>query len=256
MSERLTTLKLLIAIPSYKRAGEVTASEMFDDYRIFVPPDQADDYRAHHPKKFVVEYPLPEGNIPRKKNWMMKWARENKYEVIFFLDDDYKSMNCNGSGDSVKIIDKDHIIQVIESHAILARDANAPLFTFHNITDIRRYKKNKPFTLFTTFKRGNYGIWLDSTLKFDDRFQLNEDVDLGLQALLSYRKILSDYRYSFAMKNVMGAKGGLSNFRNGEREKQFLELLRSKWGKHIAEKGRSWAERLSNYTVSTENPFV
>lgn len=253
----LTNLKILVAIPSYKRASDVVTAKLFASPKIFVPPDQADEYRKHNNPDSIVEYPLPEGNLARKKNWILDYAKSLKYDVVFFIDDDYEMLYCNGSGMSRKISDPDAIYQVIESHAILARDAKSPLFTFHNIPDIRRYAKHSPISLFTTFKRGNFGVWLDSKLRFDERFVIHEDIDIGLQALMEYRIILSDNRYAFALANEMGATGGLAGVRTSEKQRLAVEALRSKWGAELLkDKGRSWAERLKNYTVSVVNPFA
>lgn len=256
MKKNLTKIKILVAIPTFNRADSVSTLSIFPDGHLIVHSSQIDDYKQFYPQANIIEYTKPEGNIPRKKNFVLDKAKEMGYDAVFFIDDDYDMLYFNGSGKTKKITDPAHIYQVIESHAVLARDLNAPLFTFHNIPDIRRYAKNKPFTFFTTFKRGNFGVLVDSKLRFDERFVLNEDVDIGLQALLHYRKILSDDRYAFKLKKVMGSAGGLANFRNGEREREYLELLKQKWGyDRFKDNGRVWAKRLSNYSVSVVNPF-
>jgi len=256
----LTKLKILIAIPTYGRAGDVTSHEMFTDPVLVVHTSQLADYQKAYPNVQILEYTKPEGNIPRKKNFVLDWATEQKYDVVFFIDDDYHRFNGNGSGIPTTFDDPVDIYHAIETHAQLAIDAGTALFTFHNIPDIRRYAKNKPFELFTTFKRGNFGVILSTVnkkfaLRFDERFILNEDIDLGLQALHDYRMILSDSRYAFQLKNKMGAKGGLAAVRHSDREKEYHDLLQRKWGALIDDGGRSWAKRLTNYTVKVLNPF-
>jgi hypothetical protein len=256
--KRLTNLKILIAIPSYNRFTNLRTIEMFEDATVFVPPDQIAKYKENYPDVKFVEYTLPEGNIARKKNFIIEYARKNDYDTIFFIDDDYNALYANGSGDARKITDKDIIYQTIETHAVCAYDLDKTIFTFHNISDIKRYAKHSPMSFFSTFKRGNFGMNLKTTnqLHFDERFILNEDVGLGLQSLLYDRVIYSDNRFGFKLANVMGDKGGLANSRGSEKELVFKELLISKWGERlIKEDGNSWAKRLSKYSVTVNNPF-
>jgi hypothetical protein len=233
---------------------------MFDDPMLVVHTSEVEAYKQHHPTTKILEYTKPEGNIPRKKNFILDWAIEKKYDVVFFIDDDYMRFNSNGSGIPTTFTDPAVIYHVIETHAQMAIDIGTPLFTFHNIPDIRRYAKNKPFELFTTFKRGNFRIVLpkkknDLALRFDERFILNEDVDLGLQALGEYRVIFSDSRFSFQLSNKMGAKGGLASVRHSEKQIEYHKLLQKKWGNLVADGGRSWAKRLTEYTIKVINPF-
>jgi len=254
----LTNLKILIAIPSFNRFSNLRTIEMFPYAKVFVPPDQIERYRQNYPEVSFVEYTLPEANIARKKNFILDYAEKENYDGVFFIDDDYNALYCNGSGDTRKHPDLDFIYQTIETHLVLAMDLGVSLFTFHNIPDIKRYAKHSPFTFFTTFKRGNFGINLRAKhkLRFDERFILNEDVDLGLQAILNDRIIISDNRFGFKLSNLMGDVGGLANTRGSEKEIVFKELLVSKWGESlIKEDGKSWAKRLSGYTISVINPF-
>lgn len=254
--KKLTKLKILIAIPSFGRPENVVSHHLFKEPVIFVHTSQIDQYKASIQDCRIEEYPLEEGNIARKKNYIIDWAKKNKYDVVYFIDDDYGSFIRLVNGTTERVDDVEYIYNVIERLAVMAMDMNSPLFAVHNVPDVRRYQRNKPFLLFSSFKRGNFGIALkQSKLRFDERFVLNEDIDIGLQAILNYRVTLIDNRFGFLLKAKMGAKGGLANVRTTNRETEYFQKLVNKWGRDRVTTGKSLAKRLANVSVSVVNPF-
>lgn len=96
-------LKLLIAVPTYKRP-EVVA-KFFDYWKsyendqvtllYFVEPDQVKDYEAVIPRTYIV----PTANnclLSGQKTHIKEYAIANKYDWVLKLDDDVKAFRTRG----------------------------------------------------------------------------------------------------------------------------------------------------------------
>lgn len=250
----LTGLKILIAVPTYKRAGNVPTLALFEpeDVFMFVDTQELDLYRKEHPEAKIVEYKGDKGLTP-KLNAILDYARANKYDAIFKVDDDFEEMAYFAEGFTQRISDKGRIYQVIERMAVMARDAGSPLFVTLGIPDIRKYKRSEPFSLFGTLKIGAYGLLIDNDLRFDERFLMKQDIDMCLQVLLHYRFYITENRYSFYYRPTMGNKGGVASYRTREKEIKMMEMLRKKWGQMAFTNATS--DRVSIYTLNIQNPF-
>lgn len=249
---KTTNLKILIGIPTYRRAGDVPTLSLFDDAVLFVDKEEKEEYRKKHPEANIVEYKGRKGLTP-KLNFMLDYGRENGYDVLFKMDDDFEALAYFAGGRTERLFDKDRIYQVIERIAVMAMDGNMPLFSFQSIPDIRRYKRTDPFSLFTTLKIGAYGMLLDNKLKFDERFVMKQDIDMCLQVLLNYRIMLVENRYTFYYRPTMGNKGGVASYRTKALEREMIDLLTAKWGHKSFT--NTLSERVSVYTVNIANPF-
>lgn len=254
MIHATTKLKILIAIPTYKRAGNVTTLNLFerDDAVLFVDTAELDAYKEAYPKAKIVEYTGSAGLTP-KLNFILAYARKKNYDAIFKIDDDFEAMCCYSEGFMDRITDPARVYQVIERMAVMARDANTPLFVTAPFADIRRYKRSEPFSLFGTLKIGAYGLLIDNNLSFDERFVMKQDIDMCLRVLLEYRFFIIENRYSFYFKPTMGNKGGVASYRTREKENLMMKLLRGKWGSTAFANGTS--DRASIYTLNINNPF-
>jgi len=227
---------------------------LFDDYTLFVDSSEMDEYREAYPDAKIVEHAGPKGLTP-KRNTILKYGRDNGYDAIFQVDDDFKRF-CHFSGNKlVEVLDKGDIYNVIERLTAMAIDANIPLYTFSQFCDIRKYQgqRNHPFGLCVTLKIGCWGVLLNNNLNFDERFIVKADIDFGLQVLLEYRKILIENRYAFDCKAVMGNRGGVASYRNKTLEKDTIDLLYKKWGEDIF--SRTSSKRVQDYTVNVRSPF-
>lgn len=250
----LTDLKILIAVPTYKRAGDVSTLEMFDeeDVVLFVDSQELKEYKKAYPRTKIVEYIGSQGLTP-KLNFVLKYARKHKYDCIFKIDDDFQELAYFAEGHTQRISDKERIYQVIERMALMAQDANTPLFVTLGIPDIRKYKRSEPFSLFSTLKIGAYGLFVNNDLNYDERFIMKQDIDMCLQVLLNYRFFINENRYSFYYKPTMGNKGGCASYRTREKEVKMMELLKAKWGEQAFTNATS--DRVSVYTLNIQNPF-
>ena len=65
--------KLNICIPTYKRAGALDGKEYFGSAKYILPESQRDEYIKTLPIKRMVVIPDEnDGNIARKRNWILK----------------------------------------------------------------------------------------------------------------------------------------------------------------------------------------
>lgn len=251
----ITKLKILIAIPTYKRAGIVTTIDLFEkeDSIMFVDSLELKQYKNSYPSYNIVEYKGSQGLTP-KLNFILSYARKNGYDAIWKIDDDFTQLGYFGEGYSEpRITDKKRIYQVIERMAVMAKDIKSPLFVTAPLADIRRYSRNLPFSLFCTLKIGAYGLLIDNDLNFDERLVMKQDIDMCLQVLLNYRKLIVENRYSFYYKATMGSKGGVASYRTKEKETKMMDILRKKWGDNAF--ANSTSDKLSIYTLNIQNPF-
>lgn len=250
----ITTLKILVAIPTYKRAGNVPTLSLFDNPVLFVDTAELEQYRAEYPNATIVEY-VGEGGLTPKLEFILDYALEQGYDAVFKIDDDFEAMGYFAEGYTDRTQDRKRIYNVLERTVVNALDAGTPLFSFLQVADIRKYKGNMPFNLFATLKLGAYGIVLLPELKvrFDRRFVMKQDIDFCLQTLMWYRLVWIENRYSFYCKPTMGTKGGVASYRTRDRELAMMELLRKKWGSEMF--GNSTSDRASIYTLNIVNPF-
>lgn len=255
MSKHATTnLKILIAIPTYKRSGNVPTLALFDpeDAHLFVDTGELDLYRKEHPNAKIVEYKGDKGLTP-KLNAILDYARKNGYDAIWKIDDDFEGMAYFADGYTQRILEPARIYQVIERMAVMAKDSGSPLFVTLGIPDIRKYKRSEPFSLFSTLKIGAYGLLVDNDLRFDERMVMKQDIDMCLQVLLNHRFFIQENRYSFYYRPTMNNKGGVASYRTRDKEMKMMELLRKKWGDTAFNNPNS--ERVSIYTLNVANPF-
>lgn len=210
MSKFATTkLKILIAIPTYKRAGNVPTLALFDpqDAVLFVDTQELDLYKKEHPQAKIEEYRGDKGLTP-KLNAILDYAKKEKYDAVFKIDDDFEGMAYFADGFTQRLVEPERIYQVIERLAVMAKDAQTPLFVTLGVPDIRKYKRSEPFSLFSTLKIGAYGLLLDNDLRFDERMVMKQDIDMCLQVLLHYRFFVQENRYSFYYRPTMNNRGG------------------------------------------------
>lgn len=249
---KLSSMKILYAIPTYKRAGDITSLNLFDEPILFVDTSEMKEYEKTYPEVKIVEHKGDKGLTP-KLNTILDYARKNKYDAVWKCDDDFLGMAYFAEGYTNRTSDKVHIKEVIENICRMAQDAGTPLFMSGQVADIRKYPKQSPFNMFATLKLGAYGLLLDNDLRFDERFILKQDIDMCMQVILNYRFVFIDERYSFYCKPTMGNKGGCASYRTREREKEVMNLLKKKWG--VEAFTNTVSKRVSVYTLNIANPF-
>lgn len=79
---------------------------------------------------------------------------------------------------------------------------------------------------------GSFMGFVDCDCKFDEGLPLKEDLDISLQVMNKYRKLLR-INFVHLVKKDNRNLGGCADYRTIEREKEQFELLLKKWGSKI-----------------------
>lgn len=221
-----------ICIPSKGRAEikGVPSAKLFDDYVIYCPESEAEDYRVYH--KRVVGVPDEIKGITATRNFILNNC-DKKY--IVQCDDDVLGFFRLTVHDSNKYVelDKELLTEVIHNAFVMTEDMGTKLFGFQLSRDKKFYREYSPFSLSSVLVANFFGIINDdSDLRFDERIKLKEDYDFSLMALMKYRKVLRLNMYAFYCKHQTN-KGGCVDYRTYDLEKRSIEILKKKWGRSI-----------------------
>jgi hypothetical protein len=225
---------MIVAVPSYGRAGKVTTVRVFPEGKIIVPARQADSYRALQelPDGWeVVSIPDDQdGNISRKRNAILRlFAGED----LVMLDDDYDYIGRWEAGED-RHLDHDGIRHLLAEGFRMVRELGSCLFGVNVQVDRRFYREYTPISV-TNIVLGPFHAWTGERppdLKYDEDLWLKEDYDLSLQVLRRFHRILrlNAYHYMVDHHNELG---GIVGQRNMEEEVRQLHRLQQRWGSDV-----------------------
>lgn len=218
---------------------------------MFVAESEAEAYRKNYKDNEIVVHPDDVKGLTPKLNWMLRYAREKKYDVMVKVDDDFQK--CVYLGEKREDIKPDELYETLESWSVMCLDSLTNLFTVLETADTRRFDYTNPFSLFSAIRIGFYGIILTDEQWFDERFILKQDIDFALQTMYRYKHMIVDRRYSFVYTTTMENQGGCATYRNMETEKQSIEMLRRKWGNYIFSQSKNASH--GAMTVNVRNPL-
>ena len=228
-----------VTIPSYKRAGVVRGYDYFRTAKIVIPESQRDDYARHYdPKRLIVIPDDQDGNIPRKRNWIL----QNIPRPLLMIDDDVECLTMtegvyDRSGQFVGRSEQLIRLTVEQAEALivhgfnLAHEWGVVLWGVNCNTDGRNYQQYKPFSL-TQVILGPLCGHLEHPLLYDERMGTKEDYDMSLQALMRYQKILRLNKFAYYCKHGDN-RGGIVSLRTLERETGWARAIEKKWGRGV-----------------------
>lgn len=229
--------KLSIVIPSYKRWEKLIGYDYFKTAKYIVPQSQYDKYIAGRDKKRFIAIPDEEdGNIVKKRNWMLK----NIPRPLIMIDDDVDCLMMTEGGEYFKKFGRtkqcirlspEEAESVFIDACNLAYQWGCPMFGFNLNTDGRNYQQYKPFSP-TQPILGPCCGHLEHDLLYDEAMDLKEDYDISIQALNKYRKILRVNKYAVNADHKEN-KGGCVSYRTMEKERAACEAIERKWGTKI-----------------------
>jgi hypothetical protein len=245
--------KFFAVIPTYKRVGKITTLNLFPNATLCVNKEEYEAYKEFYPTCPIIHTPEGMYGLTPKLNYILKYCEENNINRMLKVDDDFKQMRSCLDGYSNVITDSDYISEVIERLFIMCEDSGTTLFTFDPTFDIRRYRLNDPFSLFSSIKIGIYGLIIGDGFRFDERFVLKQDMDMAMRTAWKHKFFIVENRYSFAYSLTMSTIGGCAEYRNQQREQEMINLLTQKYGRTLI--SVAGAERTKGYTVNLRNPY-
>jgi len=220
--------ELNIVIPSYNRADGLKGADYFTTAKYVIPESQRDAYtRAVGVKRLIVIPDESDGNIARKRNWILR----NIERPLLMLDDDVSALGYGEGGKQQLRLTPDQALDVIKQIANLAYQWDCRLFGLNVNEDGRNYQEYKPFS-FTSVVLGPFHGHLDHDLLYDERMGSKDDYDMSLQVLQRYKMVLRANKYCYFTEHGDNA-GGIVSERTMQKEQQYCEAIMGKWGRSV-----------------------
>jgi len=251
-------MNVVVVSPSYKRADKITAHKYLPFVKYYVDESEAEEYRKHNPGVEVVACPSGiQGNVCRVRNYILDREFEAGADAVVMLDDDLKGIYYWENMER-KEVKREEFLWFIEKYSILAREWGARMWGVNVNPDKQVYREYSPFTTKSPVL-GPFQVHLrESDIRYDERLLLKEDYDISLQHLNRYRVLLRVMKAFYECKQSEQT-GGCAVYRNLEREKEQLLLLRKKWGKEIVriDKGRDRSHKAKRERKTIDyNPII
>lgn len=247
-------VKLMII--SHKRADGVTSKNAFANACICVEESQEGIYKEHNPGIEIVTHPDSVIGLAAKYKWM-----HQNFKNFAIIGDDIDFLRRNYLADmknKASVINPQTAYDIIQATAYVAKGLGAKLFAFSKESNPLTYSGHKPFKVSGLASGGVIGIL--------DGFQsdkLTEVCVSGLDYFLSglnahfNRHLFIDERYFTSCKEgTFVSKGGMSDFRTIETEKNDLAYLKELFGEAIVIKtNENLRKKKHPYEKSLKVPF-
>lgn len=224
-------MNISVCCPSWKRP-KVDTLKYLPFCRVYVDGSEFDAYIRNNPGADIIACAEGvQGNVSRVRNYIMDQEFAAGKDAVLIIDDDMRGV-FYWENTRKHLVKTGDFMAFLEKFSCLAKEFGAYLWGLNCNKDPQSYKENQPFSTlsfvgcpFHCFLRGN-------KCRYDERLPLKEDYDMTLQQLNKYRIALRINKYFYDVKQSKQA-GGCAAIRNLAKEKQQLELLQKKWGKHI-----------------------
>lgn len=223
-----------IISPSYKRAKTVKTHKLLKNVSYAVHKFEAEDYKKEGYDVLI----LPDstrGNIPNLRNWILD-LYENVSKELLFIDDDIESINYWQNCKQIKL-NGERLEEHIKMMFRLAKDWKVSLFGVNPATDKGSYREYTPFSTSSYISCSFHGF-INCKERYDPKLPLKEDYDLCIQICNKERQILRFNQYSLTKKDHAN-KGGCSDYRTLEIEKEQLKIFQKKWGNQIVQEDKT-----------------
>ena len=215
--------------PSYKRANTVLTHKILPEVIYCVHEFEA---KAYQDLGHNVEV-LPDsirGNIAKVRNYIKKNLIKNKGMMI---DDDIKGIRVWGLNKEARPYAKnvENLRSFFDHCFYMCEQFECKIWGLNIMADKGCYRECNPFSL-SNWISGSLQGFMDHDLDFDERIPLKEDLDICLQTLNKYRKILR-FNFAFMLKDDHRNTGGCADIRTIAKEKEQFYLFQKKWGEKI-----------------------
>ncbi|MEW6505507.1 MAG: hypothetical protein AB1457_16235 [Chloroflexota bacterium] len=228
-------MRITINAPSYKRPGGVETLLYLPDCQVWVCETEEGEYRRRNPGAKIISVPKGvQGNLSRIRNWILDREADRGVEAICLVDDDLRYIGYWEGNRKHKLLTEDVMPWLIK-YSVLAMEWGYRLWGVNCVSDKQAYREYHPFTTLS-YIGGPFSVHIHSDIRYDERLPLKEDYDITLQHINKYRGALRLQKFWYQVRRAgsgTGQIGGCAAYRTRERERQQLELLQRKWGRHI-----------------------
>lgn len=245
-----------LVIVSHKRADNVKSAKAFANACICVEESQVEEYKKYNPDSEIVAHPDSVIGLAAK----YKWIHENFGDFAIIGDDiDFLRRNyLKDMRNKAAEIDPQTAYDIIQATAATAKNLGVKLFAFSKESNPLTYSGHNPFKLTGIASGGVIGVFKE--------FQMNKITERcvsGLDYFLSginthfNRMVFIDSRYfTSCNEGTFVSKGGMSDFRTIETEKNDLIYLKELFGSAIVvKKSEYFRKKKHQYEKSIKIPF-
>ena len=201
---------------------------------VYVAESELESYEKVLGKGIVRPVPREVFGMGAIRRYMVNKHRDEDY--FFMIDDDVTGMEYKFSDKVTRVVDTQHIQEIIQNAYITANDLKTPLFGFVSSPNPMLYTQidHVHFNGMIACGIGIIPKYL-GTVNFDPRLVVYEDQDLCLQVKYHHRILFMDNRYNFRYGKTWVTEGGCSTLRNATILKQCSDILRKKWGSRVVQ---------------------
>lgn len=221
-----------IISPSYKRAGNVKAIDVFHESLVLAIHEfEEDEYRKAYPNnEFLIMPDDIGGNMAKVRNFI----RDNcgtRYLVM--IDDDVQEVGYHEELKQIPI-GLIAIMEFLESGFRVAEELGTILWGINLQSDPQFYREYSPFS-FLSPVLGPFSCHIVDdveNVRYDERLGLNEDYDYALQVLHKFHKVFRNNKYYYIAGHLT-EQGGCGAYRILDEEKRQSEIMLKKWGSKV-----------------------
>jgi len=247
-------MSLNIVIPTYKRPERVLSKALVTNPILCVSESEKDAYREFNPECEIVTHPDSVKGLPAKRNWMVQHFGE-----LFMLDDDVFEFQPQyyGPGVSTANLTNPEVIRhIIERLYTIAKMLDVHLFGFSKSQAPLMYNPSKPYVMNERVTGCSYGVIKSPNTFWPSDLVLKEDFWISGYVKYKERLVLIDKRYAFKQKDTFTNPGGLSEYRNTERELNAMLQIKKYFGNCVKIKnGNGIVKSAQEVNISMGFPF-
>lgn len=221
-------MSLNIVIPSYKRPERVLSKKLVSDAIICVSESEGGVYKDMNPDCEIVTHPDSVKGLPAKRNWMVQHFGE-----LFMLDDDvisFQPQYYDLETSAADITNPEVARRIIEKLWTVAKMLNVHLFGFSRAQRPVFYEPAKPYVMDERVTGCSYGVIKSKNTFWPKELVLKEDFWISGYVKYTERLVLIDKRYAFKQKDTFINPGGLSEYRNTDRELEAMMYIKKNFG--------------------------
>lgn len=240
-----------VYVPSYGRPGKVTTDKVFNDCIVVVPESQEEAYAKHEYANGAVLMTLPDdqdGNVAKKRNWILDYAKSRGEEDVLLVDDDYLYVAYYEDGCQYRA-DPDRVDHLLAVGFSLCRDIGSVMWGINQLVDRKAYRETTPFSLLAPIL-GPFQGFVATPCRYDEDLWLKEDYDMWLQSIQKAHHTIRFQGWHY-MVNHISLPGGVVSQRTMHEERRQILRLREKWGRGIV----NWNELRDSINPKVRSPY-
>ena len=171
--------------PSFKRSNGVKTHKILSDVIYVVGESEKQEYEDHGYNVQSIPDEI-NGNIARVRNYIKDNFIKDKGVMI---DDDIEDVRRWNYKDDKFVAESINLQEFIEKSFVLCEEWDCRLFGVNIVGDKGSYREYSPFSLNSWISVSFMGF-LNNECSFDERIPLKEDLDMSVQVLNKYRRLL------------------------------------------------------------------